>query len=160
MQLDNLVVEVTRRCNMACEHCLRGEPQNKTLKDEDMYNILRQVSYISSVTFTGGEPTLPSGMKVIERFMEICNELAVDVGSFYIVTNAKVWRDKLPALINRLYNFCDDNEISHIDISGDRYHCGDVDTFKWRLEEELMYNFGLEEIVGVREDIDNRSQAS
>ena len=154
MQLDNLIVEVTRKCNMMCEHCLRGEPQNKTMKDEYMYNLLRQVSYISSVTFSGGEPTLPSGMKVIERFMEICNELGVSVGSFYIVTNAKSWRTKLPALINRLYNFCDDNEVSHIDISNDRYHCGDANNFKWRLEEELLYNHGLEELVGLREDID------
>ena len=25
---DNIMIEVTRRCNLRCEHCMRGEPQN------------------------------------------------------------------------------------------------------------------------------------
>ena len=26
--VESLVIEVTRRCNMRCEHCLRGDAQN------------------------------------------------------------------------------------------------------------------------------------
>lgn len=159
ISLDNLVLETTRKCNMKCAHCLRGEAQNKSMSDEHMYNFLRQVSYIATVTFTGGEPTLPSGMKVIERFMEICNELGVDVGNFYFATNAKVWRGKLPELINRLYNFCSDNEVSNVDISGDQYHCAELNAidnhdFKCRLEDELLYTYGLENMVGIKPNID------
>jgi hypothetical protein len=157
MQIYNLIVETTRKCNMKCAHCLRGNAQNLTMKDKYMYELLSQVDYISNVTFSGGEPTLPSAMKVIERFMEICNQLNVDVGSFYIVTNGKVWRNKLPELINRLYNFCDDNEISTIDISGDKFHETDErerNHFKYRLEEELEYKYGITEIVSIRPDID------
>lgn len=157
MQLYNLIIETTRKCNMKCAHCLRGNAQNLTMKDKYMYDLLSQVDYISSVTFSGGEPTLPSAMKVIERFMEICNQLGVGVGSFYLVTNGKVWRNKLPELINRLYNFCDDNEISTVDISGDKFHETDEHerkSFKWRLEEALEYEYGITEIVSIRPDID------
>ena len=28
ISIDSLVLEITRRCNMSCEHCMRGEAQN------------------------------------------------------------------------------------------------------------------------------------
>jgi hypothetical protein len=126
------------------------------MKDQYMYDLLEQVTHISSVTFTGGEPTLPSGMKVIERFMEICNDLGIEVGNFYITTNAKVWRKEFPELINRLYDFCVDNELSCVDISNDIYHENDEDDrkyFKYRLEEELLHTYGLADIVAIREEM-------
>jgi len=30
-ELEYLVIEVTRRCNLRCDHCLRGDPQNLDL---------------------------------------------------------------------------------------------------------------------------------
>jgi hypothetical protein len=125
-----------------------------------MIDFLLQVDYISTVTFTGGEPTLPSGMKVICDFMDICNNLRVGVGSFYMVTNAKVWRPELPALIDDLYNFCDENEVSLVDISTDRFHDpiqGERMRFRNRLEDIMSYQYGIEEIVGMRRDIDYSS---
>jgi hypothetical protein len=141
---------------MQCGHCLRGEPQNKHMDIQYLRNFLNQVSYISSVAFTGGEPTLPSGINVIYDFMEVCNQYGVDVGSFYIVTNAKVWRDEIPAVIERLYNFCSDNEVSCIDISADQFHeqheVRRRQRFKIELEEILEYQYGLTEIVSQRPD--------
>ena len=31
------IVEVTRKCNLKCEHCMRGEAQNVTLTKEQGY---------------------------------------------------------------------------------------------------------------------------
>ena len=157
VNLDNLVIEVTRKCNMKCSHCLRGNAENKSMCETHMRDFLSQVRYIDCVTFTGGEPTLPSGIKAIEKFMEICNDIGIEVGNFYMVTNAKVWRSNLASLINRLYDFCVDNEISTIDISGDRYHESNgisIQNFKYRLEEELLYQYGIDGMVSIRPDID------
>lgn len=33
---DSLAVEATRRCNMHCAHCLRGEAENKDISYEVM----------------------------------------------------------------------------------------------------------------------------
>lgn len=156
MEIYNLVVEVTRRCNMKCPHCLRGEPQNKTMKREHLTAFLKQVSYISNITFTGGEPTLPSGMRVMEDFMEICNRWQVEVGSFYFVTNAKVWRPELPGLIAALYEFCEDNEATSIEISTDQFHDRIQNTrnrFRFQLEDEL-WDYGINhDIVDMRDEI-------
>jgi hypothetical protein len=155
-----LVMETTRRCNMRCPHCLRGEPENKTMSKRHMIDFLLQVDYISTITFTGGEPTLPSGINVMYDFMDVCNNLGVEVGSFYIVSNAKVWRPELPDLVERLYNFCTENEVSLVDISTDRFHDPIQDKrmqFKIRLEDALSFNYGIEELVGMRRDVDYSS---
>ena len=33
LNIDSLIIEVTRKCNMQCEHCLRGAAQRKTIDD-------------------------------------------------------------------------------------------------------------------------------
>ena len=60
LSIDNLIIEITRRCNMACAHCLRGDAQNIDIDPSYMLKLLRDnnIDYISMVTFTGGEPTL------------------------------------------------------------------------------------------------------
>ena len=122
IEIYSFIIETTRRCNMRCRHCLRGDPENKAMKRKYLDSFLSQVGYISSVTFTGGEPTLPSGMNAICDFMDSCCKYKVDVGGFYIVTNGKVWRPEFATLVNELWVFCSDNEASGIDISGDQFH--------------------------------------
>lgn len=57
LNIYNLVLEVTRRCNMCCAHCLRGEAQNMDMQKETIDKLLDQTDSISMVTFSGGEPS-------------------------------------------------------------------------------------------------------
>lgn len=122
MQLDNFIIEVTRKCNMACEHCLRGEAQNKDIKRETILKFLsdNNIDYISSVTFTGGEPSL--NCQAIRDFIDICKGLKIGCGNFYIATNGKIVTDEFLFLCMELYIFCDENEMSAIDISRTDWH--------------------------------------
>ena len=90
MDIYNLVIETTRRCNLACPHCLRGSKQGISMKPEYIRKLLSQIECISNVTFSGGEPTLPSGMKAIDEFISCIP----NVSSFYIVTNGMKCRAK------------------------------------------------------------------
>lgn len=139
INIHSFVVETTRRCNMRCAHCLRGNPQNRSMPYEVLKNALRHVSYISSVTFTGGEPSLPSGIRVMHDFMEIARNWDIRVGSFYIVTNGKVYRREFVDVVRSLYFFCDDNEISGVDFSDDSYHEDRHRGFYWELHELAEY---------------------
>jgi hypothetical protein len=153
MEIYNFMTETTRRCNMKCSHCLRGEPENKSMLKTHLRLFLSQVNFISNAAFTGGEPTLPSGIKAIYDFMDVCEQYGVDVGSFYIATNAKVSRPEIPILINDLYKFCSDNDVSYIDISTDQYHDpieSQRETFVQELEEELEYTYGITNVVSQR----------
>lgn len=117
----NLIIETTRRCNMSCEHCLRGEPQNRDIDVDTIRKFLltNNVNYISIITFTGGESTL--NLQAIRSFMQICKDLNVDVGSFYIATNGKNIPDEFILCLD-LYLFCSDNEVSAVGISKSFYH--------------------------------------
>lgn len=151
MYLDNFVLETTRRCNMVCNHCLRGEPQNLSMPPEHIRTALSKIDFIGSVTFTGGEPFLPSGLRTINLFIDQAHYFDVEVANFYIATNGLRWRNEIVETVKRLYWMCDpDNEISSVDISTDRFHMtGSGQTtsyhnFKYRLEEALLYEHGIE----------------
>ena len=38
MLIDNLILEITRKCNFQCKHCLRGNSQNKNIDFDVMIN--------------------------------------------------------------------------------------------------------------------------
>jgi len=123
MQIYNLVVEVTRKCNMSCQHCLRGDAQNKEISEETMKGFLikNQVTYISMITFTGGEPSL--NPKAIAQFIQCCKDRGIEIGSFYIATNGKAVSDEFVKVCMELYLFCSENEdMSSVDISQSPYH--------------------------------------
>lgn len=130
--IDNLILEITRKCNMKCRHCLRGNCQNKNITKELMEKVLSQINSIHCVVFGGGEPTL--NLDAISDFIEIANLYNVEVGNFYIVTNAKVFKQRLINLCEELWNFCFDNEISGLAISDDLFHR------EWRNEEKFKLN--------------------
>ena len=60
MHLYSLIIEVTRKCNLCCEHCLRGEAQNKVFNPEWLDTFIKNnnITHVSTITFTGGEPSL------------------------------------------------------------------------------------------------------
>jgi MoaA/NifB/PqqE/SkfB family radical SAM enzyme len=122
LYLSSLVLEVTRRCNMACPHCMRGDAQSIDIPTTVIDRVLDAVQGhgIGSVTFTGGEPVL--NVPVIQYFVDQVQSREIGVGSFFVVTNGKV--ESLPlmhALIN-LYAICDEPELCGLVVSSDRYH--------------------------------------
>lgn len=128
MYLNSLIIESTRRCQLRCSHCLRGEPECLDMSYDVMYSFLRHLKGgdINTVTFSGGEPLLKP--RVIEEFVSICTELKIGVDSFYVATNGiptsqpnRLSRRALLALIS-MYCYCDSNEMSQVQLSMDQYH--------------------------------------
>jgi hypothetical protein len=120
INIENLVIEITRRCNMKCSHCLRGPAQNK---DIDMFYIdilFKHVNYISNLTITGDEPSLKP--EYIKWILRKAKSYKIGIGSFFISTNGKKVTPEFLIEIVNLYSYCDDNEISGIRISRDDYH--------------------------------------
>ena len=122
MYLGQLIIEVTRRCNMACEHCLRGEPQKLNISDLVLNNFFRQIrdSSIGNLTITGGEPSLvPERIQAILRFIRMYH---IDVESFYMVTNAKKVTNQFLQAILDLYMQSGDQGSFAINYSDDQFH--------------------------------------
>ena len=124
MQLNELVLEITRRCNIQCLHCLRGPAQAKDIDNSTIDKILEGVSYISNITFTGGEPSL--AVSKIKYFTKRVKELGIEVGSFFVITNGKVASAAMVHALIDLYEYCNkydfDEGIGGLIISQDQYH--------------------------------------
>ena len=121
---DQLAIEVTRRCNMHCAHCLRGQAENKDLSPAYLHQLLDQTESIGSLTFTGGEPTL--NLPIIEETLRYCKKNKIPVYDFYLVTNGKKITSRFLTLMIKWYAYClecgGDGECSGVALSKDIYH--------------------------------------
>ena len=46
LYIKNLCIEITRRCNMRCAHCMRGNAEAVDISLRHITNLLRHVRYI------------------------------------------------------------------------------------------------------------------
>lgn len=118
--LENLAIEITRRCNMSCRHCLRGEAQNVDIDLSYILKFLEDVSGIGSITFTGGEPSL--NVQAMEYTLEACKTREIPVASFYVVTNGKSNALQLVTSCIQWYAYCDEDEVCGLALSVDPFH--------------------------------------
>ena len=132
-------IEVTRNCNMWCEHCLRGDPQKRVIKKEYIYQFLSKISDMGTLNITGGEPSLVPHK--IDEIIDVALYTGTDIQNFYIVTNGKRLTKPFFDAVERLYGYCSDNEISSLAISKDRFH------------EEVYHSYNTEEYLEYLNDV-------
>ena len=87
--MNTLILEVTRRCTCTCEHCLRGNAQNKQMDSYFARRILDNVEP-ASVHLSGGEPLLN-----IEVLKEVMYHRSV--GSVSVITSGNLPKGKTKA---------------------------------------------------------------
>lgn len=138
--IDDLILEVTRRCNMRCPHCLRGEAENLDANPALIPQIFEDISEIGMLTFSGGEPSLNTAY--ITAVVDYILEHGITVNGCFIATNAKVYAPELVECVRHLYEANmgghgtkvlaerwlrlnkDEDEVPYfsIAVSGDPYH--------------------------------------
>jgi organic radical activating enzyme len=122
ISINTLTLEITRRCNMRCDHCMRGEAQALDMNLEIIDKVLDSGVSLGSVTFTGGEPSLyPAAVKY---FVEGLKRRGRTIGSFYLKTNGKVESVEIALALLELYGICDEPEMCALDVSRDQFHEG------------------------------------
>ena len=124
LYFDSLSIEVTRKCNMNCAHCLRGESEKTDLDLSNVRKLLEHTEHINMLTLTGGEPSL--AIDKIEQVLDICNEMTIPIDSFYVVTNGKEVTDRFLCALIKWYAYCiqysSEPELSGIALSKDQFH--------------------------------------
>ena len=102
----NLILEVTRRCNMSCAHCLRGNSQDADMTPETLRRVFEIFKDVDEIAFTGGEPSL--NVPIINQTIDILEQNGIHPCSFFIATNGKENVDELLQACDRLYKLCHD----------------------------------------------------
>ena len=120
MQVYSLILEVTRRCNMCCAHCLRGEAENIDMQKETIDKVLDLVDKIERVTFSGGEPSL--NLPLIQYFFDRAEQKGKFPGSFWLATNGKENQEELALLALKAWFKCSEKVLCGVALSVDAYH--------------------------------------
>lgn len=116
----HVILEVTRRCNMNCAHCMRGEAQNVDMQKETVDKLLDSVSEIGHITFTGGEPTL--NLPLIKYTFDRIREKQGCAPAFFVATNGKQGQKELMTILAEAYLHCSEPEACSVSISVDEFH--------------------------------------
>lgn len=152
LNIDSLVIEVTRKCNLKCEHCLRGATQRKTISDQHIYKMMQLIDNVSSLTISGGEPTL--AMAALDQIRNCTTYGTCDINSFYMVTNGKAINVAgVAAWAAAMEEACSDNEISGIGFSFDQWHTQYLNWSQLKKQERNYYELKetLNEDYGIGE---------
>ena len=124
--VDCLMIEVTRRCNLRCKHCMRGEPQQLDFEPVylETFLVSNGIRHINRLVFAGGEPSLVP--EIISECVTILNNLHIYVVSWFIATNGTfISLDKSKAFLHSvldLHILCRGSCGSVLAISNTRFH--------------------------------------
>lgn len=116
----SFVIEITRRCNMGCAHCMRGDAQNVDISEKVIDAALSKVESISSLTLTGGEPSL--NVPAVRYITRRLKELNIPLGNAYIVTNGKEVSNDFIFACLELFMLADEPEYNGLALSQDVFH--------------------------------------
>ena len=136
----SLMIEVTRKCNLKCKHCMRGETQNCELSYNVIDNLLDRMNGVEMLAFTGGEPLL--AIDKIEYILNGIMKRNIIVCEMQIITNGTCFNENMVDIFKQFHNYMKNwyeriyekefttNYIkSHLQfaISSDKYHETDSD---------------------------------
>ncbi len=127
LEIERLSIEITRRCNMKCSHCMRGNARITDIAPEYITNILRHTRKIGYLNLTGGEPSL--NVEAIQFVLNSLKRRKIPVRNFHIVTNGSKtsMSDEFIKVCSNLYAYQQEESYPErldcmLEMSNDRYH--------------------------------------
>ena len=99
-----LALQVTRRCNLRCDLCGKGEPQNIDITTEIIDKTFDEVQnyYISDLRLNGGETFLKPEM--IVYILEQIEKRNIMVNRIFVFTNGYYFDQRIVKAIKRFLN--------------------------------------------------------
>lgn len=114
-----LDVEITRKCNYKCVHCLRGEPQNVTITPEIIDTMFSQLYQLDYIAIIGGETLLELDM--LQYLLESIDKYNLRTKKLSMITNGSIQNSYFIDILSAFADRDKERQISVI-ISDDRYH--------------------------------------
>lgn len=136
--VDQLTLCLTRRCNMTCDHCLRGDAEAKDMLPKVIDEVFKGLNdvYINMLFFTGGEITcIPTKTfkRQLEQIERICTSNNIRIGSLGFVSNGKkVAYDFLDLITDFVKTL--EIENFYISLSETQFHDVNPNDDRWKIK--------------------------
>lgn len=98
VSLREVTLELGRKCNLKCKHCMKGESQDVAMSDGVMDALLDNVYFIDEFNFGGGEPLLY--VERMETLLRKCKEKGVKVNYITVISNCTIKSDEFVRVFN------------------------------------------------------------
>ncbi len=112
------LIELTRKCNMKCAHCLRGDAQDVDIDYKYIDELLDQTEVIGHLSITGGEPTL--NLDALEYILNGLCKRGIPLLEFGLITNGLIYSERFIDLIKWCKQIIDVS-CSNCFINGEEY---------------------------------------
>lgn len=97
LTFESIVIETTRKSNMQCAHCFRGNAQDIDIDFLHIDNLLDQTEVIGILEVTGGEPTW--NLDAIEYILNGLCKRGIPLFGFVVHTNGLIYSDRFVKLL-------------------------------------------------------------
>lgn len=116
---NKLDIEITRKCNKRCVHCMRGDAQDLSMSTEVIDRIFEDVEDVERIVFGNGEPLMED--EKISYFIDKLVESQWSTRRIEVTTNGILFD---PRIIEVFEKFClwKDGGEATLRISNDQYH--------------------------------------
>lgn len=139
---DTISIEITRRCNLNCRHCLRGDAQAVDIEPATVDSLMEQTARIYNLSFTGGEPTLnvPAMVHTLNRL----REWEVPLSQMTVITNGAILSREFTEVVKGFSRYITpwtgaDSSVTVL-VSKDHYHTG--------TDPDVAFSFYQRELAG------------
>lgn len=136
LRVEEMIMEVTRWCNLDCWHCSRGEAQNAFMSFETINNLLSNVDEISTLVISGGEPLI--AVPQLNAISDGISRMGIKVNQISIITNGTILNADVVRALERLDMVC---KILNVKVSDDKFHKMALE--RNNLTNRRMVNFNL-----------------
>lgn len=119
LKLSALSVEITRKCNKKCVHCMQGEAQNLSISKEIIDKLFKDIDDCKTIYFGGGEVLLE--IDLIDYFVDKLVNSKWNTTDIQLTTNGTILDDKIVDIYDK---FCKSGEerLAILRISDDVFH--------------------------------------
>ena len=92
LSVDRISFATTRKCNLECAHCFRGDAQKEDMVETVPETALSAFSTVGSIDVTGGEPLIVT--RSLEQLHNAIRDTKTKFNKLNIITNGTVYNKK------------------------------------------------------------------
>lgn len=175
----NLQIEITRRCNIRCAHCMKGDAQSVVLEKAVIDKLLDKTVAIGTLHITGGEPF--ADVDIMRYLIDGIVDRDIPVNNLLVTTNGLLIDDSCRDIFKKIYSHL---KVKHelvykkempaewlkskcvVRVSVDKFHGTDKDDIYKKVNSILgeytevkLYGIGdVVKAIGRGKDIDNSAK--
>ncbi len=117
LKVEEMIMEITRWCNLDCGHCFRGDAENAFMSFETINNLLGNVDEISKLVISGGEPLI--AVAQLNAVADAISRMGIKVDQISIVTNGTILNSDVVRALEKLEMVC---KSFNVRVSDDKFH--------------------------------------